>query len=107
MAIASIMPQASKGMRFGEFTFAAWKIYHSKAHCLQHRHRSLRDSYLPEPLSEGRLHLKNAYRVILTRARQGMIIFVPKGAEEDATRPPAYYDQTYEFLKKCGLRDWA
>jgi len=32
-----------------------------------------------------------------------MIIFVPKGAEEDPTRPPAYYDQTYEFLKKCGL----
>ena len=51
-------------------------------------------------------YLKNAYRVILTRARQGMIVFVPKGAEEDATRLPAYYDQTYEFLKKCGLRDW-
>jgi len=56
--------------------------------------------------TEGRLYLKNAYRVILTRARQGMIVFVPKGAEEDATRLPAYYDQTYEFLKKCGLRDW-
>jgi DUF2075 family protein len=56
--------------------------------------------------TEGRLYLKNAYRVILTRARQGMIVFVPKGAAEDATRLPAYYDQTYEFLKKCGLRDW-
>ena len=55
--------------------------------------------------TEGRLYLKNAYRVILTRARQGMIIFVSKGAQEDPTRPPAYYDQTYEFLKKCGLRD--
>jgi Uncharacterized conserved protein (DUF2075) len=57
--------------------------------------------------AEGRLYLKNAYRVILTRARQGMIIFVPKGAEEDPTHPPAYYDQTYEFLKKCGLRELA
>ena len=55
--------------------------------------------------SEGRLYLKNAYRVILTRARQGMIIFVPKGAADDPTRPPAYYDQTYEFLEKCGLRE--
>jgi Uncharacterized conserved protein (DUF2075) len=55
--------------------------------------------------AEGRLYLKNAYRVILTRARQGMIIYVPKGAEEDPTRPPAYYDQTYEFLKRCGLRE--
>ena len=57
--------------------------------------------------AERRLYLKNAYRVILTRARQGMIVFVPKGAEEDATRLPAYYNQTYEFLKKCGLREWA
>ena len=57
--------------------------------------------------TEGRLYLKNAYRVILTRARQGMIIFVPKGAEEDPTRLPAYYNETYEFLKKCGLREWA
>jgi hypothetical protein len=37
--------------------------------------------------AEGRLYPKNAYRVILTRARQGMIVFVPKGAEKDATRP--------------------
>ena len=57
--------------------------------------------------AEGRLYLKNAYRVILTRARQGMIVYVPKGADEDPTRPPAYYDQTYEFLKQCGLRELA
>src|SRR5690606_9988251 len=37
---------------------------------------------------ERRLYLKNAYRVILTRARQGMIIFVPKGDASDPTRPP-------------------
>jgi hypothetical protein len=55
--------------------------------------------------AEARVYLKNAYRVILTRARQGMIIFVPQGAAEDPTRPPAYYDQTYAFLKNCGLRD--
>ena len=40
--------------------------------------------------AEGRLYLKNAYGVILTRARQGMIIYVPKGAEKDPTRPPSY-----------------
>jgi hypothetical protein len=54
---------------------------------------------------EGRNYLKNAYRVILTRSRQGMIIFVPQGAVEDATRPPGYYDETYQFLRNCGLRD--
>jgi hypothetical protein len=57
--------------------------------------------------AEGRLYLKNAYRVILTRARQGMIVYIPKGAEEDTTRPPIYYDQTYEYLKKCGLQELA
>ncbi len=50
-----------------------------------------------------RLYLKNAYRVILTRARQGMIIFVPRGDAADPTRPPAFYDRTWQFLISCGL----
>jgi hypothetical protein len=50
-----------------------------------------------------RLYLKNAYRVILTRARQGMVIFVPRGDAADQTRLPAFYDQTFAFLRRCGL----
>ena len=50
-----------------------------------------------------RLYLKNAYRVILTRARQGMILFVPKGDASDRTRPPSFYDGTFEFLLSCGI----
>jgi hypothetical protein len=50
-----------------------------------------------------RVYLANAYRVLLTRARQGMVIFVPKGDEQDHTRPPKFYDETYEFLKNCGI----
>ena len=50
-----------------------------------------------------RLYLKNAYRVILTRARQGMVIFVPSGDDADTTRPRAFYDQTYAHLVACGL----
>ena len=46
---------------------------------------------------------KNSYRVLLTRARQGYIIYVPKGNVEDATRNPKYYDQTYNYLKKIGV----
>ena len=49
------------------------------------------------------LYLLNAYRVLLTRARQGMIIFVPNGNPTDPTRTPAFYDQTYEFLRECGI----
>lgn len=51
----------------------------------------------------AQLYLKNAYRVILTRARQGMVIFVPKGDADDPTRPPEFYDATWRFLKDCGL----
>lgn len=50
-----------------------------------------------------RLYLKNAYRVILTRARQGMVIFVPRGDPDDPTRLPAFYDGVYAFLTRCGV----
>ena len=48
---------------------------------------------------DKKLYLKNAYRVLLTRARQGMAIYVPEGDAMDDTRPPEYYDKTYEYLK--------
>jgi hypothetical protein len=50
-----------------------------------------------------RLYLKNAYRVILTRARQGMVIFVPSGDASDRTRPASFYDGTFEYLRSCGI----
>ena len=46
--------------------------------------------------------LENAYRVLLTRARQGMVIFVPEGDTSDGTRLPPFYDHTYEYLLACG-----
>ena len=49
---------------------------------------------------ENRLYLKNAYRVLMTRARQGMAIFIPKGSDEDATRQRSFYDETYNYLKE-------
>jgi DUF2075 family protein len=48
-------------------------------------------------------YLENAYRVLLTRARQGMVIFVPQGDAEDATRLPEYLDGTFEYLVRCGV----
>ena len=50
-----------------------------------------------------RVYLKNAYRVLLTRARQGMVIFVPKGDASDHTRPPLLYDGTFDYLRSCGI----
>lgn len=52
-------------------------------------------------------YLKNAYRVLMTRARQGMIIFVPSGTdpEDDPTRDSAYYDDIYKYLRSCGIKE--
>ncbi len=52
---------------------------------------------------ERKLYLKNAYRVLLTRARQGMVIVVPFGELEDNTRNPEYYDHTFNYLKELGF----
>lgn len=53
--------------------------------------------------AEDRLYLKNSYRVLLTRSRQGMIIFIPRGSDDDKTRLRDYYDETYAYFKEIGL----
>ena len=47
--------------------------------------------------------MKNKYRVLLTHARQGMILFIPGGDTDDATRPSVFYDDTFRFLQKIGI----
>lgn len=47
----------------------------------------------------------NAYRVLLTRARQGMVICVPKGNPNDNTRQPEFYNCTYDYLKSIGFKE--
>lgn len=55
---------------------------------------------------ERREYVKNAYRVLLTRARQGMVIFIPEGKyPPDETRKPEFYDNTFDFLKSIGLTE--
>lgn len=57
--------------------------------------------------AEQRRYLLNSYRVLLTRARQGMVIFVPKGVDEDedSTRNKVFYDAIYEYLLSCGIKE--
>jgi len=52
---------------------------------------------------ERQMYLKNAYRVLLTRARQGMVIVVPEGDAADPTRQSGYYDSTYDYLRGVGI----
>ena len=55
--------------------------------------------------AEGRAYQLNAYRVLLTRARQGMVICIPEGNPSDATRLPEFYDSTYMYFKRLGLEE--
>ncbi len=53
--------------------------------------------------SQRQSYLKNAYRVLLTRARQGMVVVVPEGDLRDHTRDPSYYDATFDYLAEIGI----
>lgn len=48
-------------------------------------------------------YIANSYRVLLTRARQGLVVFVPSGDENDSTRPTQVYDGILTFLEGCGF----
>lgn len=47
----------------------------------------------------------NKYRVLMTRAREGLIIWIPNGDETDETRQPKFYDETFMYLKSCGIKE--
>lgn len=49
-------------------------------------------------------YLKNTYRVLLTRARHGMVIFIPESSDIDHTRPKEFYDNAFEYLKTIGIQ---
>lgn len=72
-----------------------------------------KDQWIPENNVEAQKYMLNAYRVLLTRARQGMVICVPEGNDrttpegfpEDSTRVPSLYDPTYEYFKQIGMSE--
>lgn len=66
-----------------------------------HDFRGSKWVYVQKP--ERQVYLKNAYRVLLTRARQGMVIVVPEGDQTDATRVPEFYRETFAFLTSVGV----
>jgi len=67
-------------------------------------HRSFRGSRWTKIRKEERkMYLKNAYRVLLTRARQGMVIVVPPGDPEDPTRDPSFYNSIFKYLESIGF----
>lgn len=74
------------------FTGAEWSYHDFRGH---------RWTNIKNP--DNRNYLKNAYRVLLTRARQGMVLFIPPGESTDPTRSPAFYDSTFNYLAELGI----
>lgn len=69
-----------------------WNTFSFKGNKWQNIRKEIRKQYLI-----------NAYRVLLTRARQGMIIVIPEGSQTDHTRNPEFYDSTFNYLKTIGF----
>jgi Schlafen group 3, DNA/RNA helicase domain len=74
------------------YTGSGWSYHHFRG-----------DRWCTVANSENQRYLCNAYRVLLTRARQGMVIYVPPGNLEDRTRSPGFYDATYHYLAELGI----
>lgn len=78
----SDLRRLSNSWDFKNFSGTTWKKVHKK---------------------EDQQYLLNTYRVLLTRAREGLIIWVPEGDKSDPTRLPEFYDPIFNYLKSCGL----
>lgn len=74
------------------YSSEGWKTYAFKGNKWQNIHKEQRKKYLI-----------NAYRVLLTRARQGMVIVIPEGDAEDHTRKSEYYDPSFRYLRSLGI----
>lgn len=87
-------------MRYNDDKWSFWKF-------------NGKTQWIPERNVETQKYMLNAYRVLLTRARQGMVICVPEGNDDltpegypvDSTRRPEFYDSTYEYFKAIGMQE--
>ena len=95
---ACVLWDADMRYNNGEWTF--WKF-------------NGKTKWIPEKNIETQKYMLNAYRVLLTRARQGIVICVPEGNgrstpegfPEDPTRKPSFYDSTYKYFKRLGISE--
>ena len=86
-----------------DWTCVAWDADLSRTHSGWSYRNFIGSKWQNVKDSTRQLYLKNAYRVLLTRARQGMVIFVPHGDEGDPTRPIKHYDSICNYLYDIGL----
>lgn len=90
-----------------DYTIVGWdadfRIENGKWIAYQMSTRKSPPDWSPIKKEENILFMKNAYRVLLTRARQGFVIFIPEGCDTDITRKRENYDFTYNYLKSIGI----
>ena len=86
-----------------DYALLAWDADFRYANGAFSYYRFRGSSWIHVHRAEKQKYLKNAYRVLLTRARQGLVIYVPEGDLDDVTRLPEYYDGTYAYLRSLGI----
>lgn len=92
-----------------DFAIVAWdadlRIENGEWKHYQLSTRKTPPDWSPIKSKDNIIYLTNAYRVLLTRARQGFIIYIPEGVNDDETRKPEIYDETYQYLKSLGIEE--
>lgn len=86
-----------------DYCIVAWDADYRYVNGVWTYHRFVGSRWNAIHSTQKQLYLKNAYRVLLTRARQGMAIYIPNGSDEDHTRRPEWYDGTYRYLREVGI----
>ena len=92
-----------------DFAVVGWdadfRIENGKFNCYSMSNRRSPPNWSLIKSENNKTYMKNAYRVLLTRARQGFIIYLPNGNTDDETRLPKFYDQTFQYLKSLGIME--
>jgi len=87
-----------------DWACVVWDADFRHGHSGWHHHSFVGNGWQQIRKDERKSYLKNAYRVLLTRARQGMVIVVPEGSLLDSTRKAEFYDSTFAYLRDTGLQ---
>ncbi|MBI3137000.1 MAG: DUF2075 domain-containing protein [Sphingobacteriales bacterium] len=88
-----------------DYVCLAWDINFYFANGHWHYQKFEGTSWRKIHTETDRGYLLNTYRVLLTRARQGLVIFVPEGDDMDRTRLKNLYDGIYHYLLSCGIKE--
>ena len=89
-----------------DWSLLGWDMDMYYANGEWHEQKMLTPKRYEESTDIQKKHILNSYRVLLTRARKGMIIYIPKADDfKDIYGVSKYYDSTYEYLKSCGIKD--